>query len=196
VVDALQTKPLGKRRSLLSKALTTLHTKSPVQCRRKPETPAAAPQQPASPCVAPQPPAATGIKPAARAETASGRDRRAFPRRDSGCAVSVCRRKDGSPVNAQRMGWLLHSSRLKGMLVDISMNGVAFTLGEEIGDGEAILLRLTNTRFGTHVDKSATVIRALPVNGRQWKIICQFDHKLTYEQVHDFGKNLFQSHLV
>ena len=123
-------------------------------------------------------------------------ERRAFPRRESGCDVSVCLRHEKGLLTQQQMAWRLHSSTRKGSLVDVSMNGVAFLLNEPIEKDEELLLRLTNRQFAKNVDTHAHVLRALSDGDGQWRIICQFQKNLTFEQVHDLGRHLFQSDFV
>lgn len=126
-------------------------------------------------------------------------DRRAFPRRDSGCVVSVCHRKGDSPINQQRMAWMLHASRTKGTLVDISMNGVAFlmeTADEPIEPDDRVLLRITNRRFDRHVDTTGRVVRASADETGGWRVVCRFDKQLAFDEVSTLGRHLFQSNLV
>ena len=131
-------------------------------------------------------------------------DRRAFPRRDSSCVVSVCRSEvEFEPtdfVNAQlelqRCGWQLHASELKGPLADLSMNGVAFVLHEEFEDGECLLIRLKNRQLDKQLDAVARVIRCIPQDDREWKIVCRLLNNLSLEQVHEFSKRQFESAFV
>src|SRR5690606_27838874 len=97
-----------------------------------------------------------------RSNEAVSHERRAFPRRESICLVSVYRRENDAPVNQQEVRWLLHSSPLKGAIDDISMNGVAFLLPEPMESGSKLLMRLINRRLDRHVDTSGRVVRAMP----------------------------------
>jgi hypothetical protein len=108
-----------------------------------------------------------------------GSERREFPRRDSGCVVSVCRTQDNEPVGPQELDLRLNAGRLKGPLVDLSMNGVAFVLPERLADDELIHLRLTNRRIEKQTDEEGG-----------WKAICRLEHNLPLEDVHEFTRNL------
>lgn len=80
--------------------------------------------------------------------------------------------------------------------MDVSMSGAALRMAEPLDQGEIILLRLSNRRFDVSVDRKATVLRCLPDGEGSWKIVCQYDSKLTFEQVDVLGKGLFISRLV
>jgi hypothetical protein len=123
-------------------------------------------------------------------------DRRAFPRRDSECVVSIHRQQNPPENNEQQMDWQLHSSQLKGSLADISMNGVSFLLSEPIERGENIVLRMASHRFNNQVDTEATVLRSFSQGRGQWKVVCQFRRNLTFEEVHNLSRQLFESNLV
>lgn len=127
---------------------------------------------------------------------ADAAERRAFPRRDSGSTVSIHRPRDQAAMSGQETSWLHHASRLKGSLMDVSMSGAALRMAEPLDQGEIILLRLSNRRFDVSVDRKATVLRCLPDGEGSWKIVCQYDSKLTFEQVDVLGKGLFISRLV
>jgi hypothetical protein len=122
--------------------------------------------------------------------TGGGSERREFPRRDSGCVVSVCRTQDNEPVAPQELDLRLNAGRLKGPLVDLSMNGVAFVLPERLADDELIHLRLTNHRIEKQTDASATVLKTVADDEGGWKAICRLEHNLPLEDVHEFTRNL------
>jgi len=126
----------------------------------------------------------------------TGADRRLYPRHDSGCVVSVYRRADTLPLNQQQVEWALHSSRLKGALVDISMNGASFELSEPFDKGENILVRIANRLLDQSVDTSATVVRSLENSDGQWKTVCRFVPNLSYDQVSALGHYQFMSQRV
>jgi hypothetical protein len=138
--------------------------------------------------------AADAACPSARSRGAS-RERRAFPRRDSECTVLVHRIAPGTSLDPLNIDWLIHSSKLKGNLVDISMNGVAFQLPEPVDMDERLWLRLVHRMRG-FVDAPGTVIRISPRGDGQWKVVCRLDDNLTFEQVHTLGHYLFSSRYV
>ena len=123
-------------------------------------------------------------------------DRRAFPRYDSQCLVSVVPVTDDRVVSVAERDWRLHSSQLKGPLIDISMNGIAFVSSHSLEEGQHVLLRLSNPRLDKYVDTTAEVLHASQEATGGWKTICQFRRKLTWEQVHALGKHLFQCGVV
>lgn len=123
-------------------------------------------------------------------------ERRAFPRRDSGCVIYVHRWGGNSRPNRYEAEWLLHASRLKGELIDISMNGVAFVLSEQVEMEERLLLRMANHSLDTSVDASATVVRTVWDGESRFKVVCRFDRNLSFEQVHALGQHLAESRLI
>lgn len=209
-VRAPRTSAMRRRatRSRLGAALVRLHRKAAAVAFMDPvETPSPsvshapdavrfpAPQAASMPSTHPGP----APRPNADAEHHAGaavRERRAFPRRESICLVSVYRNENDAPVNQQEVRWLLHSSPLKGAIDDISMNGVAFLLPEPMESGGKLLMRLINRRLDRHVDTSGRVVRSTPDGLGEWKIVCRFDRNLSLDQVHEYGQNLFVTGLV
>ncbi len=129
------------------------------------------------------------------AAATSGRDRRAFPRRPSECGVAVFRLSERGHVGAQH-DWLLHGTKVRGELLDVSMNGVAFLIGRPVERGETLLLRLHNRRTNYVADCRADVLRALPTDDKRWKVVCRFARHLTFEQVCALGRQLFETAVV
>ncbi len=125
-------------------------------------------------------------------------DRRAFPRRTSGCIACVCRisQADGGTVTLQEQEWQLHSSQLRGELANISMNGVTFMLSESLPIDEVVALRLTNVILDRSIDVNAQVLRVVPTDSGNWRITCRFCENLTFKQINEFGRSLFQSDFV
>ncbi len=131
-------------------------------------------------------------------------ERRVFPRRDSGCVVAVCRlgnREHQTPpgitaVNQQTSSWQLHSTHLRGELINISTNGIALQLTEPLQHQERLVLRLSHPGLDFHIDARATVLRCVQQGKRSWRIVCQFDKNLTFQQTQTFGRNQFQFGIV
>ncbi len=131
-------------------------------------------------------------------------DRRAFPRRNSGCQVVVYRNGQGpsipptgeSHVEFGHAGLQSIAGELSGLLLDVSMNGAAFLVSEPMERGEEVYVRLSNQQFGRHIDASVTVVRSTAVDNGRWKIVCQFRRNLTFEQVYEFGKQQLASPFV
>lgn len=120
----------------------------------------------------------------------SDSDRRAFPRRDGNCKVSVVRISGANQsLTSQQIEWRLHSTALKGTLADISLNGASVVLKDPLPIGETVVLRLFSPRSDRHLDQHALVLRNLPEDGES-KVICQFTSKLSLEQVSDFSRFL------
>ncbi len=120
-------------------------------------------------------------------QSKSASDRRVFPRRNSGCVVSVRPVSSDEVVDSQQMAWMLHSCQLKGELCDISMSGAAVVLPQPVAQQSAVLMRLRNPRFDRQIDVAATVVRCFEDSDGHWKITCQFKHKLSLEQIQSFG---------
>ena len=122
-------------------------------------------------------------------------DRRRFPRRESGCIVAVHRVDIDKPVSPQQPDWHLHSTQLKGMLLDISLSGVAFLLPVPLAARDAIVLRLSSRYVDRVVDIEAEVLRVTDVSGYS-KIVCRFRRNLAFEDVRDFGRAIAGTDLV
>jgi hypothetical protein len=126
----------------------------------------------------------------------SGRDRREFPRRESGCSVAVCRRNATKSLTAQEIDWQLHAGRLQGTLFDISMSGLAFSLSEPLQPGEELRVRIRQRPLEQGVDANATVIRVVEGQSGQWNVYCRLLRKLQLEQVQQLGKQILPSAVV
>ena len=121
-------------------------------------------------------------------------DRREFPRRISACRIAVCR-IDNADAFTPRTAWMLHSTKLKGNLVDISMNGVRFSLSEQFQPDEQLALRITNQHFD-NIDAVGTVVRSEQGENGRWFVVCAFQSKLTFDQMRHFGQQMFHSEFV
>lgn len=128
--------------------------------------------------------------------TQQGRDRRAFPRRDSDCLVAVCAKPLHACLTTQQISWRLHSSQLVGRLVDASMNGLALQLPEPVAAKTRVYLRIANRHLDQHVDADASVLRCTPAGDGVWNLICRLEKHLTFEQIHAIGKHLFAATIV
>jgi hypothetical protein len=126
----------------------------------------------------------------------SGMDRRRLPRRESDCIVSICRCRGEERLTAERIAWMLHATKLKGQLIDVSMSGVGFYIKESLAAGSEILLRISNRMVDKQVDTSATIIRSRPVSKGGWDVVCRFHKNLTFEQIHTVGRSLFAATIV
>ena len=94
------------------------------------------------------------------------------------------------------VAWRMHTSAQQGLIIDLSINVIAFLLPELMENGERLALRLSNRQFGRHIETTAVVIRSCADGNHQWKIVCQFEEHLTFDQVCDFGSQLFESESV
>jgi hypothetical protein len=123
-------------------------------------------------------------------------DRRAFPRRDSSCRVAVCRlTSEDRSLNLQQMEWRLHATPLKGTLEDLSLKGAAILLPNQLSVGEDVVLRLFCPRRDRHLDQQATVV-AIVADGDGFKAMCQFNKRLSLEQVTFFSRFLGETDWV
>lgn len=126
----------------------------------------------------------------------AGRDRRAFPRRESGCQVAVCIQSSDNNLTSQQVDWQLHAGRMVGRLVDVSMNGLAFQLDRALDAETKVYLRISNRHLQQTLDTSGAVVRSKPTDDGQWTIVCRLEKNLTFEQIHTIGKQLFASTIV
>lgn len=131
-------------------------------------------------------------KPPAAPATA-GSDRRTHPRWGSACEVLACV-KSGNP--GDDLDWIFHRTNLRGRLTDISMGGLSLKLSEPIPAETVLIFRLTNRHFEKSVDAEGTVLRCLPNPDGTATLVCRLMRKLSFEQVHLLGKQLFDSTIV
>lgn len=121
------------------------------------------------------------------AESAAN-ERRALPRRDSGCSVRICVVPGDEPVTSQRVEWLLRASQECGPMVDVSLRSVSLTLGEPLASGARVMLRLTNPRLAQEIDRGARVVRSVAQGAGEWKIVCRFDDPLALAELQHFAR--------
>jgi hypothetical protein len=126
----------------------------------------------------------------------SAMDRRKLPRRESECIVSICRCRDDERLTSERISWLLHATKLKGRLIDVSMSGVAFHAQESLAGGSKILLRIANRTIDKQVDTQAVILRSRAASDGGWDVVCRFHKNLTFEQIHTVGQSLFAATIV
>ncbi|MDA1014671.1 MAG: PilZ domain-containing protein [Planctomycetota bacterium] len=122
-------------------------------------------------------------------------DRRRFPRRDSGCIVKVCRSGQTVPLNRVTWKWRLHASRLKGSLSDISLNGISFTIDEQLTTGEFVLLQIKNQRLDASIECAARVIRTIH-RPDGWQAVCQFTNPLNLDALHRIARHVRHGEFV
>lgn len=132
----------------------------------------------------------------ATSDRRAGHTRRAYPRRDSGCDVRVHCLVMDAVVSSQQVDWLLHATPLRASLLDLSMNGLAFLLDRPLELSSRVLLRLTSRMTDRSIDTSATILRSTADDDSRWKIVGRFDHNLTLEQTHEFGRHLAAATIV
>ncbi len=125
-----------------------------------------------------------------------GADRRKLPRREGDCLVTICPHASAERLSHEKISWILHSGKIKGRLIDVSMSGIALSLGEKLADNTKVYLRITNRVLDKYVDAAATVLRCCPDGEAVWNIVCRFDKNLSFQQIHLIGRSLFASTIV
>ena len=124
------------------------------------------------------------------------KDRRAHPRRESGCEVSVCPCAAHEGMTPQQIEWALHSTELKGRLVDVSMSGLALELSDPVEAQSRVFLRISNRNLDRRIDTSARILRCTSGGAGHWNIVCRLEKNLSFEQLHYLGRHLFASTIV
>ncbi|TWU13651.1 PilZ domain protein [Symmachiella macrocystis] len=168
-------------RSALAHALKTLAQKRPT---RTPQPPSVA----ANPVIIHHT-AAPSVQPPRQ-------DRRAFPRRISRCTVSLCADTGGGEDSLFKRAWTLHSSQIKGRMVDISRSGLSMTLGRSLELGQSICMKIENPLFNHRLIAVAEVVRQQPDGWGNWTVMCRFARPLEFEQIEFFGCHLFTARVV
>jgi hypothetical protein len=82
-----------------------------------------------------------------------------------------------------RIERLLAAPPLRGLVVDISMTGVACILPQRLEPGTVVYLRLTGQLAGSRVDTQGSVLRAMPCSGKQWLTVCTLKSPLPLHQI-------------
>jgi hypothetical protein len=123
-------------------------------------------------------------------------DRRNLPRRESECNVTICPLASDERPTADKIEWLIHSGKRRGQLIDVSMSGVALHLDEELAPGTRVILRISNRTIDRHVNALARVLRCRAESGTGWSVVCRFEKNLSFEQIHQIGRNLFAATIV
>ncbi len=126
--------------------------------------------------------------------TSQGEDRRQYPRHLSSGKVTVCLIEKDSLCYPPTLDWQMHSSQLRGTIMDISMNGVAIVLDQPIRVGTSVAMVLDWFHAAEEVQTRGHVIRSAEIQetspSRLWLITVQLDRRLTFEQVRTLGHRL------
>lgn len=123
-----------------------------------------------------------------------GSDRRQYPRHLSSGKVTVCPIEKDSLCYPQALDWQMHSSQLRGTIMDISMNGVAIVLDKPVRVGTSVAMVLDWFHVAEEVQTRGHVIRSAEIQetnpSQLWLITVQLDRRLTFEQVRTLGHRL------
>ncbi len=126
----------------------------------------------------------------------SGEDRRAFPRRQSECLVTVLHRCETQHLKPRETDCLLQNGRLVGRLLDISQTGLCLMLGEVIADNSELVLRISNQHLNRHVDASAQVIHSQHAGHGRFSIHCRVLRDFNLSELQDLGRPLIVGHVL
>lgn len=119
----------------------------------------------------------------AKEDTPPTKNRRRFPRHESGCRVQFHRCGINAPHRWSQKDWLLHATSNVGILCDVSMAGLAFSYRDSLEVDETIMLRISSPKLGTQVDTVGRVMRSTDEGDANWTIYCKLDRKLTLDQI-------------
>lgn len=118
----------------------------------------------------------------ARLAEEQSRNRRSYPRRLSECQVTLHRCEPGAPIRWIEKDWLLHSATLHGVLRDISMSGVALSVDEPFRTDDMVMVRISNSQFGTSVDTAGRVMR-VSRSSEGYDVVLQLTKNLTLDEI-------------
>ncbi len=119
-----------------------------------------------------------------------------FAQYEGDCTVLVRPFAGDNRPAPERIARLLQAVETQGVLVDVSMSGLALHLTHEVAPGTRVALRISNRAYGKRVDTAATVLRCGPEGDTGWNVVCRLDKNLTFEQIHMIGRDLFASTIV
>ena len=117
-------------------------------------------------------------------------DRRRFLRRHSTHLVRVLPYRD-IPISPEDLEWALHESPLRGQMLDISMNGVAFLLKQPLAVSARVWLKLESRTRDFAVVRSGRIIRVVSASDTASTVTCRFDHCVPYADVVLLSQQLF-----
>lgn len=109
-------------------------------------------------------------------------ERRRFPRRSGRCLVAVLPATGVADVIPNRE-WAFRATPLRGPMLDISIGGVAFALGEPIEPGRLLDVELRNSQRLVAVVRRVSVVAHQPHGENRWKILCRFLQSLSFDEV-------------
>ncbi len=115
-------------------------------------------------------------------------ERRLFPRRESGCVVRFVPQVDQGLTPTSR-AWLLHATRHRGHVVDISRSGICFTAPSPSSPGSQLWLRIEHRCWSTTVERSVRVVRAVH-HDDLWHIVCCFAPCLSMAEAQSLSRLL------
>jgi len=68
-------------------------------------------------------------------------------------------------------------------MVDVSLKGTAFLLAQPVDAGRQLLLQLSHRQRQTDVVRSVTVADCRPEADGLWRILCEFQSQLSFEEL-------------
>lgn len=112
-------------------------------------------------------------------------ERRTFPRRMSGCVVTIVPAV-GNLATGPAADWRLRAKGRRGALVDLSLSSAAVSLTEPLEQGDRVLARLECRTRGATLDVTGRVLRCIPLED-EYRVVVSLGERLTLDEILAFG---------
>lgn len=114
-------------------------------------------------------------------------ERRAAPRRESACRVSVIRNDGG--VSSMNTEWQFRATKIQGHAIDLSSTGMSFELDEPaaLNAGDSLRVRLDNKRLDRSCIVMCEVIRVTCDDESKMRLTCRIAGRLSIDRLQEFS---------